>query len=86
MYGLEQMQEYSGYTWAISIIGYVLMAIGLFFSAKKANTKTPRAAFIPVVQIVVLLQLIDKTLAVLNILAFLFHTILSRTDKRYQLM
>ena len=37
------------------------MAIGLYFSAKKANTKNPWVAFIPVVQIVVLLQLIDKS-------------------------
>ena len=35
---------------------------------------------------VILSGLFLGTLAVLNILAFLFHTILSFTDKRYQLM
>jgi hypothetical protein len=61
MYGLEQMQGYSDYSWPSGIITYILLAIGLFFSAKKANTKNPWVAFIPVVQIVVLLQIIDKS-------------------------
>lgn len=54
------MQGYSTFSWITGIIGYVCLAIGLYFSAKKANTKNPWVAFIPVVQIVVLLQLIDK--------------------------
>lgn len=61
MYGMEQIQSYSDYSWPSGIIAYILLAIGLFFSAKKANTKNPWVAFIPVVQIVVLLQLIDKS-------------------------
>jgi hypothetical protein len=61
MYGIEKMQGYSTFSWISGIIGYVCMAIGLYFSAKKANTKNPWVAFIPVVQIVVLLQLIDKS-------------------------
>jgi hypothetical protein len=61
MYGMEQMQGYSAFSWPTGIIGYVCLAIGLYFSAKKANTKNPWVAFIPVVQIVVLLQLIDKS-------------------------
>ncbi len=61
MYGIEKMQEYSTFSWITTIIGYVCMAIGLYFSAKKANTKNPWVAFIPVIQIVVLLQLIDKS-------------------------
>ena len=61
MYGMEKMQEYSTFSWITTIIGYVCMAIGLYFSAKKANTKNPWVAFIPVIQIVVLLQLIDKS-------------------------
>ena len=60
MYGIEQMQGYNWFSWPTGIIGYVCMAIGLYFSAKKANTKNPWVAFIPVVQMVVLLQLIDK--------------------------
>ena len=61
MYGMEKMQEYSTFSWITTIIGYVCMAIGLYFSAKKANTKNPWVAFIPVIQVVVLLQLIDKS-------------------------
>jgi hypothetical protein len=61
MYGMEKMQEYGTFSWITTIIGYVCMAIGLYFSAKKANTKNPWVAFIPVIQIVVLLQLIDKS-------------------------
>jgi hypothetical protein len=61
MYGLEKMQEYNTFSWITGIIGYVCLAIGIYFSAKKANTNNPWVAFIPVVQIVVLLQLIDKS-------------------------
>jgi len=61
MYGTEQMQGYSAFSWPAGIIGYVCLAIGLYFSAKKANTKNPWVAFIPVVQLVVLLQMIDKS-------------------------
>jgi hypothetical protein len=61
MCGMEQMQGYSAFSWPTGIIGYVCLAIGLYFSAKKANTKNPWVAFVPVIQIVVLLQLIDKS-------------------------
>ena len=61
MYGTEQWDKYSAFSWPTTIIGYVCLAIGLYFSAKKANTKNPWVAFIPVIQIVVLLQLIDKS-------------------------
>jgi hypothetical protein len=60
MYGVEKMQGFDTFSWITGIIGYVCLAIGLFYSAKKANTKNPWVAFIPIVQIVVLLQLIDK--------------------------
>jgi len=58
---MEQLEGYSAFSWPMGIIGYICLAIGLYFSAKKANTKNPWVAFIPVVQIVVLLQLIDKS-------------------------
>jgi len=61
MYGMEQLEGYSAFSWTMGIIGYICLAIGLYFSAKKANIKNPWVAFIPVVQIVVLLQLIDKS-------------------------
>ena len=61
MNGFEQMQHYSNYSWPTGVIGYICLAIGLFLSAKKANTKNPWVAFIPLIQIVVLLQLIDKS-------------------------
>ena len=61
MHGMEQMEGFGTFSWVTSIIGYVCIAIGLFYSAKKANTKNPWVAFIPLVQIVVLLQLIDKS-------------------------
>jgi hypothetical protein len=60
MYGMEQTQKYSMFSWPLCIIGYICLAFGLFYSAKKANTKNPWVAFIPIVQVVVLLQLIDK--------------------------
>ena len=55
------MEGFSDFSWPTGIIGYALMAVGLYFSAKKANTKNPWVAFIPFVQIIVLLQLIDKS-------------------------
>ena len=55
------MQGFDTFSWITGIIGYVCLAIGLYYSAKKANTKNPWVAFIPLVQIVVLLQLIDKS-------------------------
>ena len=55
------MQGFDTLSWITGIIGYVCLAIGLYYSAKKANTKNPWVAFIPIVQIVVLLQLIDKS-------------------------
>jgi len=61
MYGMEQMEGVGTFSWITGIIVYACLAIGLYFSAKKANTKNPWVAFIPVVQIVVLLQLIDKS-------------------------
>jgi hypothetical protein len=61
MYGMEQMHKYSMFSWPAGIVGYICLAFGLFYSAKKANTKNPWVAFIPFVQIVVLLQLIDKS-------------------------
>ena len=61
MYGMEQMKGYSDYSWPSGIVTYILVAIGLYFAGKKANTKNPWVAFIPIVQMVVLLQLIDKS-------------------------
>ena len=61
MYDMDMIQNNPGLSWTFSIIVYVLMAIGLYFAAKKANTKNPWVAFIPIVQIVVLLQLIGKS-------------------------
>ncbi len=61
MYGLEKMQGFSTFSWISGIIGYVCLAIGLYFSAKKANTKNPWVAFIPLIQFIVLLQLVDKS-------------------------
>jgi hypothetical protein len=61
MYGMEKMQDYSAFSWPTIIIWYICFAIGLYFAGTKANTKNPWVAFIPFVQIVVLLQLIDKS-------------------------
>ena len=55
------MQGFSTFSWISGIIGYVCLAIGLYFSAKKANTKNPWVAFIPLIQFIVLLQLVDKS-------------------------
>ena len=61
MYGIEQMQGYNWFSYPSGIVGYILLAIGLFLSAKKANTKNPWVAFIPVVQLIVLMQIVDKS-------------------------
>jgi hypothetical protein len=61
MYGFEQMQQYNRFSWPTGIVGYILLAIGLYLSAKKANTKNPWVAFIPIVQFIVLLQIVDRS-------------------------
>ena len=47
--------------WAIDGLFYVVWAISLFFIAEKAKIKNSWVAFIPVVQLVVVLHAIDKS-------------------------
>lgn len=47
--------------WSIEGLFYVVWAISLFFIAKKAKVKNSWVAFIPVVQLVVVLHVIDKS-------------------------
>ncbi len=49
------------YLWIIDGIFYVVWAVSLFFIAEKANVKNRWVAFIPVVQLVVVLHIIDKS-------------------------
>jgi hypothetical protein len=47
--------------WAIEALFYVVWAVTLYFIAEKANIKNSWVAFIPFVQIVVVLHVIDKS-------------------------
>jgi hypothetical protein len=47
--------------WIIDVVFYVVWAVSLFFIAEKANVKNRWVAFIPVVQLVVMLHIIDKS-------------------------
>ena len=47
--------------WVMMIVSYVINAISLYFMAKKANVKYPWVAFVPVVQVVAMLHMIDKS-------------------------
>ena len=45
----------------ISIVFYIVSAVSLFFMAKKANVRKPWISFIPVLQIIIMLHIIDKS-------------------------
>jgi hypothetical protein len=47
--------------WVWAIVAYAINAVALYFMAKKANVKNPWVAFIPVVQVVAMLHMIDKS-------------------------
>lgn len=47
--------------WVMMIVSYAINAISLYFMAKKANVKYPWVAFVPVVQVVAMLHMIDKS-------------------------
>ena len=71
------------YLWIIDGIFYVVWAVSLFFIAEKANVKNRWVAFIPVVQLVVVLHIIDKSgwaiflllIPVLNIILSIVWTV-----------
>jgi hypothetical protein len=47
--------------WVMMIVSYAINAVALYFMAKKANVKYPWVAFVPVVQVVAMLHMIDKS-------------------------
>lgn len=47
--------------WVMMIVSYAINAVSLYFMAKKANVKYPWVAFVPVVQVVAMLHMIDKS-------------------------
>jgi signal peptidase I len=47
--------------WVSSLVMYVIQAITLYFIAQKAGVRNPWVAFIPVLQTIVFLHIIDKS-------------------------
>jgi hypothetical protein len=58
---IESAQNFKSVIWISYIVVYVIQAITLFFIAKKANVRNPWVAFIPVLQTIVFLHIIDKS-------------------------
>ncbi len=75
--------DYSKAGTGIYIVIYIVTAISLFFMAKKANVKNPWLSFIPVLQLIVMLHIIDKSgwniflmlIPVLNIVLAIIWTV-----------
>jgi hypothetical protein len=57
----ESFQVITTVIWISYIAFYVIQAITLFFIAKKANVRNPWVAFIPVLQTIVFLHIINKS-------------------------
>ena len=47
--------------WGSYLVMYVMQAVTLYFIARKATVRNPWVAFIPVLQTIVLLHIIDKS-------------------------
>lgn len=54
-------QHYGQWSWIISVVFYVIQAIAYYQIGKKADIKNVWVAFIPFVQFVVVLHIIDKS-------------------------
>jgi hypothetical protein len=57
----EAMAGYSSYVWIWALVSYVVSAISLYKIGQKANVRKPWVAFIPVLQFIVFLHVIDKS-------------------------
>jgi len=58
---LETLETALTAVWISSAVCYLVTAISLFMMGKKANVRNPWVGFIPVLQIIVLLHVIDKS-------------------------
>jgi Family of unknown function (DUF5684) len=58
---LQAMQGYGNYIWIWAIVSYVIWAIPMYKTGQKANVRKPWVAFIPVLQYIVFLHIIDKS-------------------------
>jgi hypothetical protein len=61
MYDYQAMAGYSNYMWIWALVSYVVGAISLYKIGQKANVRKPWVAFIPVLQFIVYLHVIDKS-------------------------
>ena len=58
---LQAMQGLRSLMWVWALVWYVVMAVTLYKTAMKAKVRKPWVAFIPVLQIIVYLHIIDKS-------------------------
>jgi hypothetical protein len=58
---LESYEPFIAAIWVSYFIMYVMQAVTLYFIARKANVRNPWVAFIPVLQTIVFLHIIDKS-------------------------
>jgi hypothetical protein len=58
---LQAMGGMSRYTWIWALVSYVIWAITMYKTGQKANVRKPWVAFIPVLQFIVYLHVIDKS-------------------------
>ena len=58
---VESQRTIMTVVWISYIVMYVIQAVTLYFIARKANVRNPWVAFIPVLQTIVFLHIIDKS-------------------------
>jgi len=58
---LESYESIKSAIWVSYVGFYIIQAVTLFFIAKKANVRNPWVAFVPVLQTIVFLHIIDKS-------------------------
>ena len=58
---LQAMAGYRNFMWIWSLVSYVIWAITMYKTGQKANVRKPWVAFIPVLQFIVYLHVIDKS-------------------------
>jgi hypothetical protein len=58
---VESQRTIMTVVWISYIVMYVIQAVTLYFIARKANVRNPWVAFVPVLQTIVFLHIIDKS-------------------------
>jgi hypothetical protein len=61
MYDYQAMEGFRNYMWIWALVSYVIGAISLYKIGQKANVRKPWVGFIPVLQFIVYLHVIDKS-------------------------